>query len=143
MVSSLSRKTVASTIPDQQQLLDAYETLLACSGKMLKAACEADWEALIDLQGSYLAEIEALQQHEDARIALDDAGRARKAELLEQLLGQDREIRKRLNDRRQELTSMILGSKHELALTRTYGYYQEISDAESEVIEAAQRFKSS
>ena len=108
---------------------------------MLKAACEADWEALIDLQGTYLTEIETLRQLEDAPVTLDDAGRQRKAELLEQLLEQDREIRQRLNDRRDELTSMILDSKHELALTRTYGYYQEVS--ETEVIEATQRFKPS
>ncbi|MFP4061815.1 MAG: flagellar protein FliT [Halochromatium sp.] len=142
MASSLSRKTAASTTtPDQQQLLDAYETLLACSGRMLKAAREADWEALIDLQGTYLTEIEMLRHLEDAEVALDDDGRQRKAALLEQLLAQDREIRQRLNDRRNELSSMILDSKHELALTRTYRYYQEVSEAE--VIEATQRFKSS
>ena len=142
MASSPSRKTAASTtISDQQQLLDAYETLLACSGRMLKAACEADWEALIDLQGTYLTEIETLRQLEDVPVTLDDGGRQRKAELLEQLLEQDRQIRQRLNDRRDELTSMILDSKHELALTRTYRYYQEVSEAE--VIEANQRFKPS
>ncbi len=143
-MASSSRQTRASTTSDQQQLLDAYETLLACSGKMLKAACDSDWEGLIELQGTYLAQIETLQQGwDETQVTLDDAGRARKAELLEQLLDQDREIRKRLHDRRQELTGMILGSKHELALTRTYGYYQEVSDAESEIIEATQRFKSS
>ncbi|MBK5929717.1 flagellar protein FliT [Halochromatium salexigens] len=142
MASSLPRKTAAaSTTSYQQQLLDAYEALLACSAKMLKAACEADWEALIDLQGAYLAEIETLRHLDDERIPLDDAGLQRKAELLEQLLEQDREIRQRLNDRRHELSSMILDSKHELALTRTYRFYQETS--ESEVIEATQRFKSS
>ena len=140
-MASSSRETRASTTSYQQQLLDAYETLLACSGKMLKAACESDWETLIDLQGTYLAEIETLRHLDDERMALNDAGRARKAELLEQLLEQDRDIRQRLTDRRHELTSMITGSKHELALSRTYRYYQETS--EPEVIEATQRFKSS
>jgi flagellar protein FliT len=142
MVSSLPRKTPASTTPSyQQQLLDAYENLLACSDKMLKAACEADWEALIDLQGTYLSQIETLRHLDDAQTMLDEAGNERKAELLAQLLEQDRAIRQRLNDRRHELTSMILGSKHELALSRTYRFYQEASEAE--VIEAKQRFKSS
>lgn len=122
----------------QQDLLAAYEALLECSEKMLKHAREADWEALIDLQSTYLAQVETLHRFEDQQMILDQRASARKAELLEQLLEQDQEIRRHLTDRRSELTQMISGSRQQLALSRTYRFYQ----GTSEVIEATQRFSS-
>ncbi|WP_201220164.1 flagellar protein FliT [Halochromatium roseum] len=105
---------------------------------MLKSAREADWEALIDLQSSYLAQVETLRHFDDEPMLLGQEADGRKAELLKQLLESDQEIRQRLMDRRHELTQMISGSRQQLALSRTYSFYQETS----EVIEAAQRFKS-
>lgn len=126
------------SLTHQQVLLNAYERLLECSEKMLELACAADWEALIELQSSYLAEVEMLHRFDDDQMVLDQWAIRRKAELLKQLLERDQEIRQRLMDRRRELTQMIHGSRQQLALSRTYSYYQ----GTSEVIEAAQRFSS-
>lgn len=131
-------KTPAESSTRQQDLLTAYEGLLACSERMLKSARESDWEALIDLQSSYLAQVETLRGFDDEPMILGQKTNGRKAELLKQLLEADQEIRQHLMDRRCELTQMISGSRQQLALYRTYSFYQETS----EVIEAAQRFKS-
>lgn len=119
----------------QQQLL-AYEALSRCSARMLEAARQADWETLIELQSEYLGQVEALQQSDDADAALDQGEREHKAKLLRVLLDQDREIRERLVARREQLSQMIVGSRQQQNLSRTYSYYQ----GTSEVIEAAQRF---
>jgi len=138
MVASLSRNSPIESSTQQQALLKAYERLLECSEKMLKLACAADWEALIELQSSYLAEVEMLHHFDDEQMMLEQWAIRRKAELLKQLLERDQAIRQRLMDRRRELTRMIQGSRQQLALSRTYSYYQ----GTSEVIEAAQRFSS-
>jgi flagellar protein FliT len=125
------------TSPDQEpDLLRAYEALLACSAQMLDAARDADWEALIERESEYLAQVEGLQQLDDAQTRLDEQALERKARLLEQLLEQDKEIRQRLLDRREELSRLILGSRQQKALSKTYCYYQ----GASEVVEAARRF---
>lgn len=139
MVASLMPKTpTGSGSTRQHDLLTVYEALLACSERMLKSAREADWEALIDLQSSYLAQVETLRLFDDEPVILDQEANGRKAELLKQLLESDQEIRQRLMDRRRELAQMISGSRQQLALSRTYSFYQETS----EVIEATQRFTS-
>ncbi|MEA3639765.1 MAG: flagellar protein FliT [Lamprobacter sp.] len=138
MTVSLTRQTPLEASSRQQELLQAYECLLTCSARMLNAAREADWEALIALQGRYLEQMETLRGLDDEQMILDQEVNNRKIELLEQLVEQDQEIRKRLMERREALTQMILGSRHQLALSRTYSFYQ----GTSEVIEAAQRFTS-
>ncbi len=120
-------------------LLNTYERLQACSERMLSYAREADWEALIEVQGDYLAEVETLHRVEDEQMVLDRDAQGRKADLLKQIIEQDQEIRQLLMDRRQELAQLILGSRQQLTLSRTYSYYQ----GASEVVEAAQRFNSS
>lgn len=122
----------------QQELLSAYDRLRRRSEKMLTYARDANWEALIELQSGYIAEVETLHRIEDGEVVLDQAARGRKADLLKQIIDQDREIRELLVDRRRELTQMILGSRQQLALARTYSFYQ----GTSEVVEAAQRFNS-
>ena len=121
--------------PGEQQLL-AYEALAQCSALMLKAAREADWESLIELQSDYLGLVERLQQSDDSDDMLGQSERERKAQLLKELLEQDHEIRERLVERREQLSQMIVGSRQQQTLSRTYSFYQ----GTSEVIEAAQRF---
>ena len=123
----------------QHDLLHAYEGLLACSERMLAAAREADWEQLIECQGDYLAQVEVLKQIDEAQAHLDAAELEQKAVLLERLLEQDREIRQRLRDRRDELSALIKGARQQRALSRSYAFYQDIS----EIVEAAQRFSTS
>ncbi|MBK1703300.1 flagellar protein FliT [Halochromatium glycolicum] len=123
----------------QQDLLLAYEALLGCSAQVLEAARAADWEALIERQSDYLAQVETVQRLDDGQVPLDEQALERKAELLASLLEQDEEIRQRLIDRRHELSRLIIDSRQQQALSRTYSFYQEAS----EVVEAAQRFTTS
>ena len=138
MASPLTQKPLVEPAVRQEELLSAYERLQLCSERMLAYARDANWEALIAVQGDYLAEVETLHRVEDKQMGLDRDAEERKAELLEKILEQDKEIRQRLIDRRQELAQLILGSRQQLTLSRTYSYYQ----GTSEVVEAAQRFNS-
>ncbi len=122
----------------QEELLRVYDRLRVCSERMLSYARDANWEALIELQSDYLAEMEHLHRVEDQQLVLDRGAQGRKAELLKQIIEQDQEIRRLLMERQRELTELILGSRQQLAVSRTYSVYQ----GTSEVVEANQRSNS-
>jgi flagellar protein FliT len=138
MTAASTQPSPPTTSSQQQARLESYERLLDCSGQMLKSAREADWEALIAAQTRYLAEVETLHRCDDQPLSIDPQLGERQAQLLKQVLEQDQEIRQHLNHRRGELAKMIQGSRQQLALSRTYSFYQETA----EVIEAGQRFSS-
>lgn len=139
MAVPLPQKPSIELSARQEEVLSAYARLLACSEKMLHDAREANWEALIERQSDYLAEVETLQHVEDQQTVLDRDAQGRKAELLKQIIDQDQELRRLLMDRRRELAQKILGSRQQLALSRTYSFYQGTSE---EVVEASERFNS-
>ncbi len=119
----------------QDVLLGAYESLLERSTTMLASVRAADWDALVDQEAQYVVQVERLGRL-DAEQPLDDRRAARKAALLERILEQDLEIRRRLIERRDELDRLIGSSRKQLALSRTYGPQQ----GTSVTIEAQQRF---
>lgn len=104
----------------QQAIIEGYEALLACTRRMLASAREADWSALIEQEGDYVIRVER-QSRLDARVELDTDNRYRKTRLLEQILENDLEIRKRLIERRDELGRLIGTTRRQRELQRTYG----------------------
>jgi len=102
------------------QVLRAYEDLLTRSTYMLDCVQRHDWGALVEEEARYVLEVEELSRTE-RDTTLDAVQRDRKAALLEQILDQDMEIRRRLMARREELQELIGASKRKRDLTRSYG----------------------
>lgn len=101
-------------------VIDGYQYLLECSERMLFLAREADWPALLDLEASYVQQVEHVSEL-DAQHSLAEAGQRRKAMLLERILENDREIRQCLAHRRDELGELIGTSQRQRDLQRAYG----------------------
>lgn len=115
MIETNTRKGLSAA-----QVLRAYEGLLARSTHMLDCVQRHDWGALVEEESRYVLEVEELS-HTERHTALDAAQRERKAMLLEQILEQDLEIRRRLMARREELQHLIGASKRKRDLRRSYG----------------------
>jgi flagellar protein FliT len=103
-----------------EQVLLAYEALVARSGRMLDCVRRQDWEALVEEEAHYLVDVEQLSSREQETV-LDPAQSARKAHLLERILERDLEIRRCLLARRDELAGLIGTSKRKRDLRRSYG----------------------
>lgn len=103
-----------------EQVLLAYEALLARSGRMLDCVRRQDWDALMEEEAHYLVDVEQLSNRE-RDTHLDTTQQARKALLLEGILERDLEIRRCLVARREELAGLIGTSKRKRDLRRSYG----------------------
>ncbi|WP_148254130.1 flagellar protein FliT [Aidingimonas lacisalsi] len=108
-----------SELPPQEALLSVYESLLERSSRMLTQAREEDWEALIEEESQYVIDIERVSRLEGQE-ALNGEQQARKESLLEQILEQDMEIRRRLLNRRDELGELIGTARRQRDLHRAY-----------------------
>ncbi|WP_299595854.1 flagellar protein FliT [uncultured Microbulbifer sp.] len=102
------------------RVLAAYTSLLARSSRMLACVREHDWFNLVEEQTCYAIEVDAIASAE-AGMAFSESERQRKAELLEQILEQDLEVRKGLRQRQDELQQLIGTSQRKRDLSRTYG----------------------
>jgi flagellar protein FliT len=75
-----------------QEYFAHYEAIAALSSKMLHAARDGKWGELRTLQGAYRELIEGLREVDSAS-ELDDTSRARKFDLVRQILADDAAIR--------------------------------------------------
>lgn len=110
----------SSLLTTAPRLLAAYASLLARSTRMLAWVREHDWFNLVEEQTCYAIEVESIAAAE-ANLELNDTERSRKAELLEQILSQDLEIRRRLRERQDELQQLIGVNQRKRDLSRSYG----------------------
>lgn len=100
-------------------LIAEYERLLSRSTQMLGLAREGDWARLVEEESAYVVAVESLKQCEASGM-LDEPSKARKAELLEQILAQDVETRRRLEARREELSELIGSNRRQFNANRAY-----------------------
>lgn len=107
----------------QETLLEAYEGLLVHVSQMHELASTEQWEALIEQRTHYVSLVERLHEL-DRDVTLDEAGKQRKAKLLEDILEYDVEIRRRLVARRDELGKLIGVSQRQRDLHRAYAPQQ-------------------
>ena len=103
-----------------QAIVDGYEILLAYTRFMLDSARDGDWATLIEQERDYVLQVERLAGL-DAELELDGEQRDRKAELLEAILENDLEIRQRLVERRDELSTQIGNAQRQQSVQRAYG----------------------
>lgn len=112
----------------QQTLLDAYAALLDSAAHMRELASAEQWAELIEQRTEYVMLVDKLR-HLDAGILLNADGEQRKAELLENILEHDAEVRRQLVSRRDELSKLINVSERERRLHRAYGPQKGATDA--------------
>lgn len=112
----------------QQAVVEGYEALLSRTRLMLASVHEANWSALVDQEGDYVVEVERLARL-DAELHLDADNQVHKAQLLEQILENDLEIRERLIERRDELGKLISATQRQRSLRHAYGVGEEAPTA--------------
>lgn len=105
------------TSPD---ILTAYQAMASLTGQMLQAASQSDWDRLEVLERRCAAQVRSLQLHE-APTALAPAERQQKAELIKQMLADDRQIRALTTPWMAHLSAMINSAGAERRLAGAYG----------------------
>ncbi|MFD1215470.1 MULTISPECIES: flagellar protein FliT [Microbulbifer] len=109
-----------SPLNTPERLLAAYANLLARSTRMQAWVREHDWFNLVEEQTCYAIEVDAIARAE-AQLDLNENEIRRKADLLEQILELDLDIRQRLRERQGELQELIGTSQRKRDLSRAYG----------------------
>lgn len=102
-----------------EEVISAYESLRALSDQMLACARSRNWEALVEGESRYVVQVEALTRFESST-PLTRHQQSRKAELLEEILERDLEIRRQLMARQEELAAMISQAGRTRRLNRAY-----------------------
>ena len=99
-----------------------YESVSAASGRMLHAARDSDWDALIEQEKVCAALIEALRAA-GAERELSGEAMVRKAAIIHRVLADDAEIRRLTQPWLRKLEELLRVSSNQLRLGGTYGAY--------------------
>ena len=102
------------------QVISLYETVSQITEEMLAAAQQRNWENLVVLESHCAGHIESLRVSEPGE-PLSGPIRARKVEILHQILAHDRQIRDLMAPWMTELSSLINSAGVSRKLTATYG----------------------
>ncbi len=87
---------------------------------MLGVARDGDWDALIDLETQYRAQVDSIKQL-DASLPLTEDERARKHAIIRRILADDAAIRDLVVPRLAHLDAMIHSTRRQRALHEVYG----------------------
>ncbi|HTJ92013.1 MAG TPA: flagellar protein FliT [Pararobbsia sp.] len=102
------------------ELFSYYDAIIAVTVRMLDAARKDDWNQLFQLQGEYVRLVDEIRPI-DARVALDEAERQRKHDLIRQILDNDAAIRDLASPRIARLSALIASDRQTIALRDMYG----------------------
>jgi flagellar protein FliT len=105
---------------DALELIATYERILEVTGRMLEAARNDDWDRLTELERNCKAEVGRLIAQGDRAAELPDDLRARKAQIVRDVLADDAEIRRLTDPWMAQLEQMIGHVHNERRLVRTY-----------------------
>ena len=105
---------------NSEQVISLYEMVSDITSKMLAAAHSRDWENLVALELDCASTVQALKEGE-IPTALSGPSRARKVEIIHQILAHDREIRDLTSPWMAQLASMINSTGAERRLSNAYG----------------------
>jgi flagellar protein FliT len=108
---------------NSEQVISLYETMSELTGQMLLAAQSRDWENLAELESHCASHVRSLKQGEPVA-ALSGANRARKVEIIHQILAHDRQIRDLTEPWMAELSALINSTSTERKLSMAYGAQQ-------------------
>lgn len=101
------------------QVIANYEALSILSGQMLEAAIGDEWDRLISIEQQYHGLVAATKPL-DAEIMLDEAARHRKKQLINKILADDAEIRKRTKAWMSQLQLSMQSNRQEQRLLQAY-----------------------
>lgn len=105
---------------NSEQVISIYESMCDITGGMLAAAQSRDWEKLVELESHCASHVETLKARE-AAVALSGPTRARKVEIIHQILAHDRQIRDLTTPWMAELANLINSSGTSRKLSAAYG----------------------
>ncbi|QJQ94407.1 MULTISPECIES: flagellar protein FliT [Halomonadaceae] len=106
------------------EMIASYQSLLSSAARLLEALKRSDWDALTDLEAEYREQFERVQ-NADATPQQDPTILRRKQQLLGELLEHDREIRKLMGSRREELSRLMNITRRQGKLHRAYGAHSQ------------------
>ncbi|CNH10047.1 flagellar biosynthesis protein FliT [Yersinia aldovae] len=105
-----------------QHLLSEYQQILTFSEQMLALAIEGNWDALVDLEMTYLKAIEGV-----AKITISSCSSSVLQELLRDklkaILENEMEIKRLLQHRLDELSELVGQSTRQQSVNSTYGQF--------------------
>jgi flagellar protein FliT len=105
---------------NSEQVISIYESMCDITGDMLAAAQSRDWEKLAELETSCATHVATLRERE-AVVALSGPTRARKVQIIHQILAHDRQIRDLTTPWMAELANLMNSSGTSRKLSAAYG----------------------
>jgi flagellar protein FliT len=103
-----------------EQALAVYQALVDLSGQMVAAASASDWDRVAELERHCAAQVQALRDGEGT-LELSAPGRARKVEMIRQILADDRQIRELATPWMTRLSALINNTRAQSRLAGAYG----------------------
>lgn len=107
-----------------QQLLSAYQQIHALSEQMITLAQAGQWDALIEMEITYVQAVEKTVQlagFPEPSSTLQDILRSK----LQQILNNETEVKRLMQLRMDELTVLIGQSTRQSAVNSTYGQFHD------------------
>jgi flagellar protein FliT len=105
-----------------QSMLNHYESMCQLSAEMVSAARDNDWDRLGALEQEVARLRELLRSLETAEnLAMQEAERSHKRELIMRMLDDDREIRRHTEPWMNHVRALLYGSNMERNLRKAYG----------------------
>jgi flagellar protein FliT len=105
---------------NNEQVISLYQSMSDLTGRMLDAARSRDWENLVELESHCARNVQLLKDGEGAAPLSGDS-RAKKVQIIHQILAHDREIRNLTEPWMAELSALISSTGTERKLAAAYG----------------------
>jgi len=105
--------------------LAMYESMGSLSARMVQAAAANDWERLADLERSCAGLARQLEAGAEPAAALDARLRARKAQLIRQILADDAEVRRHTEPWMAQVRQFLGGGARASSVRRAYGAHSD------------------
>lgn len=97
-----------------------YESLSSITQQMREAAAHGEWDQLIALEQRCSQHV-ATMKPADTAVALDEASRQRKIQLIKKILADDAEVRGRTEAWMGQLQQIMQSNRQEQRLQQAYG----------------------
>jgi len=105
---------------NESQVIANYESLSALTGQMCEAAVHGEWDQLVSIEQQCSKHVETMKPV-DAAVALNEAARQRKIQLIKKILADDREIRNHTEAWMGQLQRIMSSNRQEQRLQQAYG----------------------
>lgn len=107
-----------------QRLLSAFQQILALSGQMIALAQSGQWDALVELEVTYIQAVEKTAEYtviSESPVVLQEVLRTQ----LQLILSNETELKRLMQQRMDELTVLIEQSTRQSVVNSTYGQFHD------------------